>query len=91
MAQFKHTAILLPNGLLIVTGYPFDANVYESEHSIPDGEFKDLLNSELKLAETIAPPKEKKKKPKKGKENKTEGAPATDKSAEAAHATEVKA
>lgn len=57
----------------MVTGYPFETDLYESEHSIPDGEWKVLLDSELKLAETIAPPKEKKKKPKKGKENKAEG------------------
>lgn len=77
VAQFKHTAILMPNGLVILTGYPFDASVYESEYSIPDGELKELVTAELKLAETIAPPKEKKKKPKKGKENKAEGGDAS--------------
>lgn len=70
VAQFKHTVLVMPNGLNIVTGHPFEADAYESEHSIPDGELKDMLASELKVAEALAPPKEKKKKPKKGKENK---------------------
>jgi len=73
VAQFKHTVILLPNGLQVVTGHPFDEAAYESEHKIPDGELKELVTAELKLAEALAPPKDKKKKPKKGKENKTEG------------------
>lgn len=70
VAQFKHTVLLLPNGLIIVTGYPFDETLYESEHSIPDGELKEMVTSELKLVDGLAAPKEKKpKKPKKGKEN----------------------
>lgn len=77
VAQFKHTVLLLPNGLVIVTGLPFDETLYESEHSIPDGELKDMVTSELKLVDGPAAPKDKKpKKPKKGKENK-DGAAAT--------------
>jgi curved DNA binding protein len=74
VAQFKHTVLLLPNGLAIVSGYPFNVDLYESEYSIPDGELKQLVTGELKLAEELpAVPKEKKKKPKKGKENKAGG------------------
>ncbi|XP_063698569.1 proliferation-associated protein 2G4 [Culicoides brevitarsis] len=70
VAQFKHTCLLLPNGLCMVTGFPFDESLYESEHSIPDGEVKDLVTAELKLVDGPEPAKDKKpKKPKKGKEN----------------------
>jgi len=78
VAQFKNTVLLLPNGLVIVTGYPMDVNLYESEYSMPDCALKVLLQSDLKLAQDLpAPPKEKKKKPKKGKENKGGDAKAT--------------
>lgn len=76
--------MLLPNGLIIVTGFPFDETLYESEHSIPDGEVKELVTSELKLVDGLAALKEKKpKKPKKGKENAAaaEAPPATEKTA----------
>lgn len=77
--------LILPNGLIIVTGYPFDETLYESEHSIPD-ELKEMVTAELKLVDGLAVPKEKKpKKPKKGKENAT-SAPTTEKPA-----TETKA
>lgn len=72
VAQFKHTVILMPNGLHILTGHPFDVTAYNSEYSLPE-DLKPLVEAELKLAEALAAPKEKKKKPKKGKENKTEG------------------
>lgn len=55
VAQFKNTVLLLPNGLQIVTGYPFDLTVYESEHSIVDEELKKMLESELVLADAKKP------------------------------------
>lgn len=55
VAQFKNTVLLLPNGLQIVTGYPFDLTVYESEHSIADEELKKMLESELVLADAKKP------------------------------------
>lgn len=51
VAQFKNTVLILPNGLQIVTGYPFDLACFESEHSIQDEELKKLLESELVLAD----------------------------------------
>lgn len=40
MAQFKHTVLLMPNGVNLVTGIPFDADSYVSEHSIAQEELK---------------------------------------------------
>uniref|UniRef100_T1E220 Putative metallopeptidase n=1 Tax=Psorophora albipes TaxID=869069 RepID=T1E220_9DIPT len=51
VAQFKNTVLILPNGLTVVTGYPFDLACFESEHSIQDEETKKLLESELVLAD----------------------------------------
>ncbi|XP_055626006.1 proliferation-associated protein 2G4 [Toxorhynchites rutilus septentrionalis] len=49
VAQFKNTVLILPNGLHVVTGYPFDLSCIESEHSIQDEEMKKLLETELDL------------------------------------------
>jgi hypothetical protein len=49
VAQFKSTVLILPNGVTIVTGVPFNVDCYESEHSVTDEEMKTLLASELKL------------------------------------------
>lgn len=40
MAQFKYTVLLMPNGLMKITGTPLDLKAYESEHSIQDEELK---------------------------------------------------
>lgn len=51
VAQFKNTVLILPNGLTVVTGFPFDLGCYESEHSIQDEEMKKLLAEDLALAD----------------------------------------
>ncbi|KAL5011027.1 hypothetical protein ScPMuIL_013332 [Solemya velum] len=43
VAQFKFTVILMPNGPLMITGLPFEAEHYNSEHKIVDEELKNLL------------------------------------------------
>ena len=45
VAQFKFTVLLMPNGPQKITGLPFDATLFESEHSIVDEEIKKLLSS----------------------------------------------
>lgn len=47
MAQFKFTVLLMPSGVNLVTGLPFDSAQYESEHSILDAELKNLVLSEI--------------------------------------------
>lgn len=51
VAQFKNTVLILPNGLTVVTGFPFDLGCYESEHSVQDEEMKKLLAEDLVLAD----------------------------------------
>lgn len=51
VAQFKNTVLILPNGLTVVTGSPFDLGCYESEHSVQDEEMKKLLAEDLVLAD----------------------------------------
>lgn len=34
VAQFKHTVLLMPNGVNLVTGIPFNVEDYVSEYSI---------------------------------------------------------
>uniref|UniRef100_A0A1Q3EZG7 Putative metallopeptidase n=1 Tax=Culex tarsalis TaxID=7177 RepID=A0A1Q3EZG7_CULTA len=51
VAQFKNTVLILPNGLTVVTGSPFDQGCYESEHSLQDEEMKKLLAEDLVLAD----------------------------------------
>lgn len=63
VAHFKFTALLMPNGTHQITGLPFEANMYQSEHSVDDPEMKALLTSS-------ANPKAGKKKKKKS-ENET--------------------
>lgn len=85
VAQFKYTVLILPQGLRIVTGYPFDPTCYESEHSVQDEDMKKLLAEDLKLADSKNPSaaipgglpvKDKKKKKKKKKKSATEAATA---------------
>lgn len=47
VAQFKFTVLLMPSGINLVTGLPFDASQYESENNILDAEMKDLVLSEI--------------------------------------------
>ncbi|XP_020798171.1 proliferation-associated protein 2G4 [Drosophila serrata] len=47
VAQFKHTVLLMPNGVNLVTGIPFDVDSYVSEHSIAQEELKDLVAQPL--------------------------------------------
>lgn len=47
VAQFKFTVLLMPSGINLVTGLPFDAAQYESEHNILNAEMKDLVLSEI--------------------------------------------
>jgi len=61
VAQFKSTVLIMPNGLLKITGLPFDIDVYESEHKIQDANLLALLQSSLKPS---------KKKPKSGDKKK---------------------
>lgn len=63
MAQFKSTLLLLPNGTLLATGIPIDANLYESEYSITDEEMVKLLaeNPNVILPSTSKNKKKKKK------------------------------
>lgn len=58
VAQMKATILLMPNGLLRVTGLPnFDPkSLYESEYKIEDAKIQQLIQSSLK-------PNKKKKKP----------------------------
>lgn len=48
VAQFKFTAVLMPNGLMKITGLPFDTSVYKSEFKTKDPEVKELLAQPVK-------------------------------------------
>ncbi|XP_052265250.1 proliferation-associated protein 2G4-like [Dreissena polymorpha] len=61
VAQFKYTVILMPNGPLKITGLPFEAELYKSEHSVEDEDLKALL------AQSASRKAAKKKKKKAGK------------------------
>ncbi|VBB34333.1 unnamed protein product, partial [Acanthocheilonema viteae] len=67
VAQFKCTVLIMPNGLLKITGFPLDMNALESDIKIEDQLITSLLNSSLK-------PKKAKKKPKNGKKDENNGA-----------------
>lgn len=47
VAQFKFTVLLMPSGINLVTGIPFDATHYETDNSILDAEMKELVLSEI--------------------------------------------
>ncbi|XP_011180648.1 proliferation-associated protein 2G4 [Zeugodacus cucurbitae] len=47
VAQFKHTVLLMPNGVNLVTGIPFTEELYASEHSIAQPELKELVATPL--------------------------------------------
>lgn len=48
VAQFKFTAVLMPNGLMKITGLPFDASLYKSEYKIKDAEVKEIMMQPVK-------------------------------------------
>ena len=47
VAQFKYTVLVLPTGLLQVTGLPFEEELYSTECKIEDKEINDLLASSI--------------------------------------------
>jgi len=47
VAQFKHTVLLMPNGVNLVTGLPFEEDLYVSEHSVTKEELKTLLSQPI--------------------------------------------
>ncbi|ALC43164.1 CG10576 [Drosophila busckii] len=47
VAQFKHTVLLMPNGVNLVTGIPFNAENFVSEHNIAQAELKELVEQPL--------------------------------------------
>lgn len=52
VAQFKFTVLLMPSGINLVTGLPFDADKYVSEHSVLDAALKVntfLLTDQFKI------------------------------------------
>lgn len=48
VAQMKATVLVMPTGLLKITGLPFDDTLYQSEHKIEDAKILLLLQSSLK-------------------------------------------
>ncbi|KAG5450604.1 Proliferation-associated protein 2G4 [Clonorchis sinensis] len=48
VAQFRFTVLLMPNGPMRITGFPFDASVYKSEFKPRDAEVKDILLQPIK-------------------------------------------
>ncbi|VDM97700.1 unnamed protein product [Thelazia callipaeda] len=48
VAQFKSTVLIMPNGLVKITGFPLELNLLESEIKIEDQVILSLLNSSLK-------------------------------------------
>ncbi|CAG9539840.1 unnamed protein product [Cercopithifilaria johnstoni] len=71
VAQFKCTVLIMPNGLLKITGFPIDLNVLVSDIKIEDQLITSLLNSSLK-------PKKAKKKQKNDKKDEDNGAQKND-------------
>lgn len=61
--------MLLPNGTIIATSSPFDANLYESEYSVTDENLQKLLSENVKLLQEVGSGESKKKK----KKNKSKG------------------
>jgi len=59
VAQFKATVLIMPSGLLKITGLPFESDHYQSEYKVEDKKLWQLIQSSLK-------PKNKKTKKKEG-------------------------
>ena len=53
VAQFKFTVLLMPNGPMKITGLPFEASTFKSEHSITDVEIQ--VNGYLESGQLIYP------------------------------------
>lgn len=47
VAQFKYTVLLMPSGINLVTGLPFELSKYESSNDILNAELKELVLSEI--------------------------------------------
>lgn len=47
VAQFKYTVLVLPHGLLKITGLDFDGSIYETECKIEDDEITNLLSQSI--------------------------------------------
>ncbi|XP_055842295.1 proliferation-associated protein 2G4 [Episyrphus balteatus] len=62
VAQFKHTVLLMPNGVNLVTGIPFAEENFASEHSIAQPELKELVNTPINPSKSAKKGKGSKKK-----------------------------
>lgn len=71
VAQFKFTVLLMPNGPQKITGLPFDADLYKTEHTVEDLEIQKLLKSSANPKAA----KKKKKAAEKAVSEETGGAP----------------
>lgn len=76
VAQFKFTVLLMPSGINLVTGLPFELDQYESENNILDAEMKELVLSEI--PNKSAKHKAKKNAANKGAASNTTSTPAAD-------------
>jgi len=47
VAQFKYTVLVLPHGILKVTGLPFDKEIYITEKQIANDEINKLLATSI--------------------------------------------
>ncbi len=50
VAQFRFTAILMPNGLMKITGLPFDSSLYKSDLKTKDADVKELMSQPIKTS-----------------------------------------
>lgn len=50
VAQFRFTVVLMPNGLMKITGLPFDSSLYKTDFKTVDPEVKELLTQPVKLS-----------------------------------------
>ncbi len=48
VVQFKSTVLLMPNGIIKITGLPLDTDIYSSDVKIEDEKLAALLASSLK-------------------------------------------
>lgn len=62
VAQFKHTVLLMPNGVNLVTGIPFAEENFSSEHSIAQPELKELVSNPINPSKSAKKGKGSKKK-----------------------------
>nr|CDS15413.1 Proliferation associated protein 2G4 [Echinococcus granulosus] len=50
VAQFRFTVVLMPNGLMKITGLPFDSSLYKTDFKTTDAEVKELLSQPVKAS-----------------------------------------